>query len=165
MNLNRINELDRAGVEEAFSSCCGSRSWAQAMIAGRPYASEDELIRQCEASWQKLSTADWLEAFAAHPKIGDIESLKKKYSSTKAWAEQEQSGVGGAAEELLKELSALNEAYERKFGYIFIVCATGKSAYEMLGILKRRIDNPPDEELKTAIEEQKKITRLRLEKL
>jgi len=165
MNLSRINELDVEEAAQTFLRCCGSESWAQEMAHGLPYASDSRLAQQAEAAWNKLAHQDWLEAFAAHPKIGDVDSLRHKYSSTKNWAEGEQSGVGGASDAVLTDLAAFNQAYEEKFGYIFIVCATGKTAGEMLSLLQKRILNPPEEELKIAIEEQKKITHLRLEKL
>jgi 2-oxo-4-hydroxy-4-carboxy-5-ureidoimidazoline decarboxylase len=165
MNLSLINELDSEKATETFRKCCGSENWAKQMAHARPFSSETELQNRAEDSWKKLSTDDWMQAFDAHPKIGDIESLKKKYGATKGWSENEQSGVNGADEQVINDLAAYNQNYEQKFGYIFIVCATGKSAGEMLSILKDRIVNSPDRELTNAIEEQKKITRIRLEKL
>jgi 2-oxo-4-hydroxy-4-carboxy-5-ureidoimidazoline decarboxylase len=106
-----------------------------------------------------------LEAFKIHPRIGDIESLRKKFASTASWASDEQSGASEAAEDVLHELSEGNDHYEKKFGYIFIVCATGKSATEMLTLLKNRLHNNPEAEFAIACEEQKKITNLRLDKL
>jgi 2-oxo-4-hydroxy-4-carboxy-5-ureidoimidazoline decarboxylase len=115
--------------------------------------------------WHSLSEADWKEAFARHPKIGDIESLAEKFQSTAALASKEQSGVIGASVTTLNALAEGNAAYESKFGYIFIVCATGKSAEEMLAMLNERLNNDPDAEIHIAAQEQAKITRLRLEKL
>jgi 2-oxo-4-hydroxy-4-carboxy-5-ureidoimidazoline decarboxylase len=106
-----------------------------------------------------------LEAFEHHPKIGDINSLKEKYPNTKEWASDEQAGINVASEEVLHAVAKGNEDYEKKFGYIFIVCATGKSAGEMRQILESRLMNNPDEEIQIAAEEQNKITKLRLEKL
>jgi 2-oxo-4-hydroxy-4-carboxy-5-ureidoimidazoline decarboxylase len=163
--MNRINELDPTGAQQLFLNCCGARRWAKEMTQGRPYASDQALFEKAAQAWEKLGSDDWLEAFGAHPKIGDIESLKAKYNATKNLAESEQSGVAQASQQVLEELAAKNKEYEEKFGYIFIVCATGKTADEMLNILRSRIVNSPEKELKNAIEEQKKITRLRLEKL
>ena len=163
--MNRINELDPTGAHQIFLNCCGARRWAEEMTQGRPYARDQALVEKAVEAWEKLGRDDWLEAFGAHPKIGDIESLKAKYSATKNLAVSEQSGVAQASQQVLEALAAKNKEYEEKFGYIFIVCATGKTADEMLNILRSRIVNSPDEELKNAIEEQKKITRLRLEKL
>ncbi len=163
--MNPINELDPAGAQQLFLNCCGARRWADEMTQGRPYANAQALTEKATEAWEKLGSDDWLAAFGAHPKIGDIESLKAKYSATKNLAASEQSGVAQASHQVLEELAAKNKEYEEKFGYIFIVCATGKTADEMLNILRSRIVNSPDEELKNAIEEQKKITLLRLEKL
>jgi 2-oxo-4-hydroxy-4-carboxy-5-ureidoimidazoline decarboxylase len=163
--MNHINELDPTGAQQLFLNCCGARRWAEEMTHGRPYVSDQALVEKAQQAWEQFGRDDWLEAFGAHPKIGDIESLKAKYGATKNLAASEQSGVAQASQQVLEELAAKNKEYEEKFGYIFIVCATGKTADEMLNILRSRIVNSPDEELKIAIEEQKKITRLRLEKL
>jgi OHCU decarboxylase len=112
-----------------------------------------------------LTEADWLEAFAAHPLIGDVDSLRAKYAATKTLAAGEQSGVASAGEATLAALAEVNRAYRDKFGFIFIVFATGKSAAEMLAILKSRIDNSREQEIRNAAVEQMKITRLRLQKL
>ena len=124
-----------------------------------------ELLDDAEEQWYKCSQEDWKEAFSHHPKIGDIDSLKKKFASTANWAMGEQSGTSTAPEETIKALAKGNKEYEDKFGYIFIVCATGKSADEMLTILESRLPNDPEKEIEIAAEEQNKITRLRLEKL
>ncbi len=165
MNLNHINELDSKSAEQTFLKCCGSRRWASEMALSRPYATDEELVFQAESIWALLDETDWLEAFDAHPKIGDVESLKKKYGATKNWSEREQSGVDGAEHSVIEDLARQNSVYEAKFGFIFIVCATGKSASEMLDILNGRINNTRAEELTNAGAEQKKITCLRLEKL
>lgn len=165
MNLNHINQLDSDAAVEAFLKCCGSERWARALAAARPFSSDDDLLAKADQAFQSLEKIDWLDAFAAHPKIGDIDSLRKKYGNTKDWAQNEQAGVAGSTDEVLEKLSSGNSAYEERFGYIFIVCATGKSAAEMLAILESRIDNDKENELGIAAEEQRKITRIRLEKL
>jgi len=124
-----------------------------------------ELLEDAEEQWFKCSEEDWKRAFAQHPKIGDIDSLKKKFASTAAWASGEQSGVNAASQNTIEALAEANKKYEDKFGYIFIVCATGKSAEEMLEILLSRLPNDPEEEIEIAADEQNKITKLRLEKL
>ena len=113
----------------------------------------------------KCSEKDWKEAFSHHPKIGDLESLKKKFSSTAGWASDEQSGVNTASQQIIEALADGNKKYEEKFGYIFIVCAAGKSAEEMLAIFKSRLQNSPEVEIEIAADEQNKITKLRIEKL
>jgi len=165
MNLNHINKLNADEALEAFLKCCGSHSWARSMVAARPFSKDSDLLLAAETAFTSMEKSDWLDAFAAHPKIGDLNSLRQKYGNTKDWAENEQSGVAGTSSEVLENLAAGNSAYEERFGYIFIVCATGKSAAEMLEILNSRVDNDADIEFKIAAEEQKKITRIRLEKI
>jgi 2-oxo-4-hydroxy-4-carboxy-5-ureidoimidazoline decarboxylase len=163
--INALNALTPAEARAALLRCCGSRRWADAMTARRPFASADGLFAAADEVWSGLGRDDWLEAFAAHPRIGDVEALRKKFASTAAWCAGEQSGVAGAAEEVLRALAEGNRRYEDRFGYIFIVCATGKTADEMLRLLCERLPNDPVWEWKVAAAEQAKITRLRLEKL
>ena len=165
MNLNHINKLNSRDAFETFLKCCGCEAWARTMAAARPFESEHELLNRADAAFGSMDRNDWLAAFAAHPKIGDINSLRRKYGNTKDWAQNEQSGVAGSSDDVLQNLALGNSAYEARFGYIFIVCATGKSAAEMLEILNGRIDNDAEKEFGIAAEEQKKITKIRLEKL
>jgi len=134
------------------------------MLARRPFADADSLRQAAEQIESMLERADWLEAFSAHPRIGDVEGLRKRFAATAQWCEAEQAGVAGAEEQVLHELARCNRLYEERFGYIFIVCATGKSAAQMLGLLRQRLANSPEVELRIAAEEEAKITRLRLEK-
>ncbi|HMS66316.1 MAG TPA: 2-oxo-4-hydroxy-4-carboxy-5-ureidoimidazoline decarboxylase [Ignavibacteria bacterium] len=152
-------------LKQELMKCCGSEKWAEKMSECGKFTSEEEIYETSEKIWSSLDKLDWLEAFSHHPKIGDIKSLKEKYSSTKSLAEKEQSGVRSASVETLRELAELNEQFEKKFGYIFIVCATGKSAEEMLEIIKQRISNDNEAELLNAMKEQGKITILRLKKI
>src|SRR5262245_37656217 len=135
------------------------------MLARRPFRDREALFDAGEATWLALEPGDWRAAFAHHPKIGDIASLRSRFASTAAWADGEQAGARAASEATLTRLAAGNRAYEERFGYIFIVCATGKSAAEMASLLERRLGNDPKTELRIAANEQAKITRLRLEKL
>ena len=135
------------------------------MLKSCPFYDLESLIRSANSHWQEIQGADVLQAFEAHPKIGDVSSLREKYSNTKDIAGNEQSGANEADEQTLQMLASGNTAYENKFGYIFIVCATGKSAAEMLDILNTRLPNSAPQELPIAAEEQRKITQLRLEKL
>lgn len=135
------------------------------MLKERPFSSSDVVLESADTVWWRLSTSDWQEAFAQHPKIGDRESLRQKFASTAHWASGEQAGVASASEETLARLEQGNRLYEEKFGFIFIVCATGKSAAEMCDMLYHRLDNQPDEEIRVAAGEQALITRLRLQKL
>lgn len=129
-----------------------------------PVKSEQALIKLARMVWFSLSEKDWLEGFASHPKIGDLDSIRKKFSSTAAWSNSEQAGVNVASDDVIKGLAQGNSEYEKKFGFIFIVCASGKSAGEMLAILNERLKNERIVELKIAAEEHAKITALRLSK-
>lgn len=145
--------------------CCGSVTWADRIIAALPAEDLVDLLEIAEEQWYACSKNDWRESFSHHPKIGDLDSLKEKFSSTTDWAAGEQSSVKQASDKTLKALSEGNNKYEKKFGYIFIVNATGKSADEMLENLQARLQNNADEELDVAAEEQLKITKIRIEKL
>jgi OHCU decarboxylase len=154
------NDLPPEEAEAAFLACCGSRAWARRMAEGRPYAEGEALLEAADRIWWSLAPGDWREAFAAHPQIGEKKSAGD--AQFRRWSEQEQAGVESAEEALLAELAEANRAYAERFGYIFIVCATGKSAEEMLGLLRARLGNDSETELCLAAEEQRKITRLRL---
>lgn len=163
-----IAEFDHLDVEEKkklLHACCGSTAWVNNMISALPAEDLVDLLEIAEEQWYACHEADWREAFTHHPKIGDINSLKEKFAGTAQWAEGEQSSVKQASEQTLQQLAAGNQTYEQRFGYIFIVCATGKSADEMLQLLNQRLYNNPDVEIQIAMEEQLKITKLRLEKL
>lgn len=165
MTLQDINELPREQALALFHDCCAAQVWAEAMTDRRPYASTEALHAAARELWPTLTEADWLAAFEAHPKIGDMQSLKARYASTAALASGEQSGAREASEDVLVRLQAGNDAYQAKFGFIFIVCATGKSAEEMLALLESRLPNPRDTEMQIAAAEQAKISHIRLDKL
>ena len=135
------------------------------MTAARPFANVDELLTKADSIWWSLSSEDWLEAFRAHPKIGEKKAAAAQSEEALQWSAQEQSGVNDAAATTMAALAAGNRDYEQRFGFIFIVCATGKSSEEMLAILQARLQNDAETEIAVAAEEQRKITRLRLEKL
>ncbi len=135
------------------------------MIAERPFESFADLITKAERIWWSLEPRDWLEAFHSHPKLGEQRAAAATSSQSKQWSEAEQAGISDAAADTLAKLARLNEKYEDKFGYIFIVCASGKSSEEMLAILRDRLENDRAEELHIAAAEQAKITELRLRKL
>ena len=165
MDLEYINSLTQEQAQEAFYKCSGSTVWTDAMLNERPFVNAEDIKSQAEECWHNLTHEDWLNAFGHHPKIGDLDALRTKFASTAGWASNEQSSVSEASEETIKRLAQGNKEYEEKFGYIFIVCASGKSASEMLSILEDRLKNPPEVEFEMACNEQKKITQLRLEKL
>ncbi|MDP4262485.1 MAG: 2-oxo-4-hydroxy-4-carboxy-5-ureidoimidazoline decarboxylase [Bacteroidota bacterium] len=165
MTLHELNTLSPQRLREELTKCCGSSGWVTRMLVFFPADDLVELLEDAEEQWYQCNEEEWKEAFAHHPRIGDVESLKKKFASTAEWASGEQSGVNSASTETIKALAKGNLEYEKKFGYIFIVCATGKSAKEMLEILQSRLRNDPKDEINIAAEEQNKITQLRLEKL
>jgi 2-oxo-4-hydroxy-4-carboxy-5-ureidoimidazoline decarboxylase len=165
LTLHELNTLSQPQLREELFKCCGSVSWVKMMMTYFPADDLVELLEDAEEVWYECSEDDWREAFSHHPKIGDVESLTKKFASTAQWAAGEQSAVNTASRETIEALAEGNRLYEEKFGYIFIVCATGKSAEEMLGLLQERLKNDPAEEIKIAADEQNKITKLRIEKL
>jgi allantoinase len=163
--LERLNSLDENRARTEFLRCCGSTRWADRMTSLRPFTTEAELLDAAQRVWEGLDVADRLEAFAAHPKIGDVNSLRLKFATTAAWASGEQSGVAEASESTLRALAEGNRDYEARFGSIFIICATGKSADAMLEALRARLGNDPKVEQSVASAEQAMITRVRLRKL
>jgi 2-oxo-4-hydroxy-4-carboxy-5-ureidoimidazoline decarboxylase len=170
MTLHELNTLTVPQLKEELMKCCGSSAWVNKMLPFFPADDLVELLEDAEEQWYKCRQEDWKEAFTHHPKIGDVESLKKKFASAAdpiaiGWASGEQSGVSTASRQTIESLAKSNKEYEKKFGYIFIICATGKSADEMLAMLQERLLNDPKEEIEIAADEQNKITKLRLEKL
>ena len=165
MTLEQLNTLPEDEALAVFRDCCAADAWARPMVVARPYHSAEALHGTARALWPNLHEADWLVAFEAHPKIGDIMSLKAKYASTEALASGEQAGARVAPDEILQRLKDGNDAYFDKFGFIFIVCATGKSAEQMLELLEQRLPNSREQEIRIAAEEQAKITHIRLDKL
>jgi OHCU decarboxylase len=163
--LARLNALDAGEAERELLKCCGSTAWARKLAARRPFGETRELLTTADEIWRSLPADDWLEAFAAHPKIGGKRAAREPDAQAQSWSEQEQSGAREAEQSTLDELAAANRAYEEKFGHIFIVCATGKTAGEMLALLRARLPDDAATELRNAAEEQRKITHLRLEKL
>lgn len=160
-----MNNLARSEAVREFLKCCGSLNWAARLADERPFHNQDSLLRTSDDIWWSLDAKDWLEAFSHHPKIGERRAARDVDAEAQRWSEEEQAGTRRAAEETMLELINANHEYERKFGFIFIVCATGKSTEEMLGLLKHRLKNGADEELRIAAEEQRRITNLRLKKL
>jgi 2-oxo-4-hydroxy-4-carboxy-5-ureidoimidazoline decarboxylase len=165
MTIQELNNLKKTELKQELEKCCGSKSWIKKMMTAFPVSNKASLLKTAKENWKECIEKDWLEAFTHHPKIGDVNSLKKKFASTAKWASGEQYSVQTASKDIILELAEGNAEYEQKFGFIFIVCATGKSASEMLEILKTRIKNKREKELKIAASEQAKITIIRLKKL
>ncbi len=165
MNFSDFQVLPIEQAEEVLLLCCGSQNWAKKMAQLRPFQSLEEVQNTAVRIWESLQVQEWLEAFAHHPRIGDRQALAARFASTRNWSANEQAGVAVAEEEVLDRLALGNEEYSRRFGYVFLVCATGKSALEMLNLLEARINNSPEEELQIAQQEQQKIMLLRLDKM
>jgi OHCU decarboxylase len=155
--VERLNRLAAGELRDALRRCCGSDAWVERMMGARPFDGSRALFDAADRIWRSLGPDDWLQAFAAHPRIGD--------RTAAGWSSGEQKRALAGDGAILEELADNQRDYEARFGHIFIVCATGKTAAEMLSMLRARLGNDPEAELQAAAEEQRKITRLRLEKL
>jgi OHCU decarboxylase len=165
VSVAELNAMSGANASKLLSDCCGSARWVSGMVARRPFGSRAGVLSTADDIWRSLDPGDWREAFSHHPRIGERQSAVPLSDRGSAWAMREQSGVGQASSDVRVDLAAANRDYERRFGYTYIVFATGKSAEEMLALARERLKNDPDAELRVAAEEQRKITRLRLDKL
>ena len=162
-----IGKLNRLGADEARAAllaCCGSTRWAAEVAALRPFWDVRQLLRIGRRVWVELGVEDRLEAFRAHPRIGESKAASDTGDEARRWAEGEQSRARDASAETLDEMARANREYEARFGFIYIVCATGRTAEEMLALLRERLSNDPEAELRVAAEEQWRITELRLKK-
>ncbi len=165
MTLDELNALPPATAEHAFRQCCTAERWIDAMVRERPFANQGALQAYAIEAWQQLEEPDFLQAFEGHPQIGNVDTLRARFANTKALAADEQSGVNVASEKTLKALAEGNKQYLEQNGFIFIVCASGKTADEMLTLLEERLQHSRDQELRIAVEQQSRITALRLDKL
>ena len=165
MTLAELNALPESRARQELERCCGAARWVDMMLKSRPFKDKHAVFSHSEATWSAMQPRDWLDAFQHHPRIGGKDALRAKFASTKDWAQGEQASVAAAGEATLDALERGNADYEDKFGFIFIVCATGKSAAQMLALLNERLPNHGSKELKIAAAEQIKITNIRLEKL
>jgi 2-oxo-4-hydroxy-4-carboxy-5-ureidoimidazoline decarboxylase len=165
MTLQDFNQLSSEDCRKELGLCCGATRWVEGVEKARPFSSMEALLQIADEVWDAMEERDAMEAFAHHPQIGGVDRLREKFASTRHWAGDEQAGVKEAEEAVLQSLSEGNAAYLEKFGYIFIVCATGKTALEMRDLLYARLPNTPEVELGIAMEEQHKITKIRLHKL
>jgi OHCU decarboxylase len=163
--LQQLNTIPASQAEAELLKCCGSQKWARRMVERRPFEDVNDLLANAENIWWSLEGSDWLEAFSHHPKIGEKKAAAAQPAEARAWSAQEQSRASAAAPETLRTLEQANRDYERQFGYIFIVCATGKSSEEILSLLRERMANSSENELRVAAGEQAKITQLRLIRL
>jgi 2-oxo-4-hydroxy-4-carboxy-5-ureidoimidazoline decarboxylase len=163
-----VAELDGMAESAAaalLADCCGSSQWVRAMIAARPFGTRDAALSAADRIWSSLDASDWLEAFAHHPRIGEQTGAVSQGELGAAWSAGEQANVASASENVRQALAAANQQYERRFGYIYIVCASGKTPGQMLELARERLRNAAAVEIRVAAEEQRKITRIRLQKL
>jgi len=165
MNLETLNRLSTQDAYTQIEQACCSPNWVNGMVASRPFDSEEDLLEKSNLVWSNMAENDFLAAFEGHPMIGDVSTLKEKYRNTQGEASHEQSGVNEASDEIIEALSSANREYYDKFGFIFIVFATGKSAKQMLALLQARLSNTRDQEIENGAAEQAKITNLRLSKM
>lgn len=165
MTLEQLNALTTDQAYATFESCCCAPNWVNAMVMARPFKSKDDLIKQANLIWQTMKESDYLAAFEGHPQIGNVASLRAKYANTGLLASHEQASMQNANFDVIETMAELNQIYLKRFGFIFIVFASGKSASEMLAIIERRLPNNRLTELTIAAGEQAKITQLRLENL
>jgi OHCU decarboxylase len=164
-DLAWLNSLTADEAAKELLQCCGSKRWAKDMANQRPFPTEEKLLAAANDIWWSLNQSDWLEAFRSHPKIGEKKAADQVSAQSQQWSGQEQSGVANASRTTVSTLAALNHDYEQKFGFIFIICATGKTSDEMLSALRERLQHDTEAELPIAAAEQSKITELRLKKL
>lgn len=165
MSVDELNKLPEAEAYALLESCCCAPNWVATMLQARPFVSKQQVLQLADSVWSTMEKGDYFAAFEGHPQIGDLSTLREKYRQTAGSAGHEQSGMQQANEQILQSMMQLNKDYLAKFGFIFIVCASGKSAAEMLQIIEQRINNSVDQELKIAAAEQGKITKIRLDKL
>ena len=165
MTLDAFNALPDERAAEALTACCGAHRWVAAMIGSRPFTSVDALVAAANDRWGETNESDWREAFDHHPRIGESRSVRTQGHRATAWSAGEQSQAASADGQIKQELAEVNAAYETRFGHIYIVCAAGRSAGELLAMAHSRMRNDSATELRVAAEEQRKITELRLRKL
>ncbi|MGA7624406.1 MAG: allantoicase [Candidatus Acidiferrales bacterium] len=163
--LQKLNQMPRSRAAQTLYDCCASKKWAKEVLDRRPFGDTAHLLASAEDAWSKLGRKDWLAAFRSHPPIGGAKAAGKQTAQARNWSATEQSVAQKASPETLSSLTAANHAYEATFGHVFLICATGKTSEEILKALQRRLGHDREVELRIAAEEQKKITRLRLEKL
>ena len=163
--LARFNALSPDDAAAALHAACGSHRWAGVVAAKRPFATVEDLLQAADEAWFKMAPKDWLEAFSHHPRIGETDLSQARFAKTAAQSSKEQSGMARASEKTRRAFVEGNAEYEEKFGYVFLICATGKSGEEMLRQLRRRVTNDSATELRNAVHEQSLITRIRLSKL
>lgn len=163
--MAHVNMMHDETVEMNLVACCGSQAWIAGMLARRPYGSLDAMLAASDEVFATLQPADWLEAFAHHPAIGQQRAAANVSHLAEQWSGAEQATASTDSDDIRSALAHANAEYNEKFGFLFIICATGKSGAEILSALNARMGNERDDELSIAAHEQRQITRLRLKKL
>jgi len=163
VTLQAWNVSPESEAVAALMNCCAAQRWAHVLASQRPFASEDALFKAADEVWATMQQEDWMQAFRAHPRIGERKAVHASAQSS-AWSRQEQASAGASEERILAALARCQVRYESEFGFPFIICATGKSADDILTILGRRLDGYPQDELREAAEQQRQITQIRLRK-
>jgi OHCU decarboxylase len=163
LTLTGLNTMPVDEVAQHFRACCGSSRWVEGIIARRPFESLEQMLSASDAVWRTMGPRDWNEAFAHHPRIGERQAATHVSAAARAWSAEEQSAAQGASTRAA--LAQATEAYEDRFGRIYLVCAAGRSGEDLLADIAARMNNPPDKELAIAVEEQRKIIQLRLRSL
>lgn len=164
ITLEQLNLLHELQAERRLLACCGSKAWARGVATGRPYYDFDQLLVTSDRVWAHLTPDDWREAFARHPRIGE-RAVSARNTTAEHWSEREQARARQSGDAVLAELAEVNAEYEDRFGHVFLICATGKTADRILENARARLNNDPETELRVAAEEQRLITHLRLRKL
>jgi OHCU decarboxylase len=164
-DITALNAAQPPQAADLLRSCCGASRWVAAMVERRPFPSREGLLEAAEAAWRGLGAADWLEAFRHHPRIGESSGAIPQDARGSAWSAGEQTGLAGTGDGVRQMLADVNREYESRFGFVYIVNATGRSADELLAVARQRLSNDAALELRVAAEEQWQITRNRLEKL
>jgi 2-oxo-4-hydroxy-4-carboxy-5-ureidoimidazoline decarboxylase len=165
LSIAELDAMPEGAAAALLAECCGSSRWVRAMVARRPFGRRERVRSAAEEIWRSLDPADWKEAFAHHPRIGEERSAAPQGPQGRAWSRAEQAGMRQAGDQVRAALASANREYERRFGYGYLVCATGRTADELLAMARERLGNEPGRELAIAAEEQRKITALRLERL
>lgn len=163
--LERFNQMSAPDASRQILACCDSRGWARAVARQRPYSLSGDLLAAADAEWWRMPPAEWLHAFAAHPRIGENAAARPQHGSGDRWSANEQQGAAEAADSLKAGLADLNHEYENRFGFTYIVCASGRNGEEMVRLARERLANDPETELRIAAAEQAQIMKLRLQRL
>lgn len=165
IGIAELDDLPSAQAAALLRPCCGAARWVAGMVARRPFGSLDALLEESDDTWWSLGPDDWLEALAHHPRLGEREGVVAQDAMGAAWSASEQAGVTSADDDARRALAAVNRDYERRFGFVYVARAAGRSADELLALARARLTNDAETELRVAAEEQRQITRLRLARL